>query len=133
MDLIPVSYVSEEDLQQFLQKNSHVDAEKLTEHGYLVKIGEEFHGCFVLDPLQEDIYWLRQLYMNQQKADRLPFLLDAILTLAARKRIKRVYVHSHQPVVDLLLEALQFHKEQENQYVDNPPGTKGKWWSYQVS
>lgn len=133
MELIPVHYVSEEELNHFLDKNDHVDPKKLAEHGYLVKIGETFEGCFVLDPLTEDVYWLRQLYINQKKADRLPFLLDAIVVLAKRKQMKMVYVHSHQPVVDLLLEALQFHKEQGNQFVDNPPRKKGRWWAYHVS
>jgi hypothetical protein len=133
MDLIPVNTVTVEELNRFLDKNDHVDGRSLVDHGYVVRIGEELEGCFVLAPLTDDVYWLRQLYINQKKADRLPFLIDAIVTLAEKKQLKRIYVHSHQPVVDLLLEALQFEKEKKNEYVDNPPKINGKWWAYNVS
>src|SRR5699024_3017997 len=132
MDLISVNSISEEELQRFLDKNSHVNGKNLMDYGYVVRIEEELEGCFILAPLTDEVYWLRQLYINQKKADHLPFLIDAIVKLAEQKQLKRIYVHSHQPVVDLLLEALQFHKEVKNEYVDNPSEIKGKWWAYNV-
>jgi len=133
MDIIPVNVVPEEELHEFLVKNKHVKKESLLDYGYVVKINQTIEGCFVLDPLEEDAYWLKQLYITQTEANRLPFLLETILTLAKQKQMKNVYVHSHQPVVDLLLEALQFYRKEEAVLVDNPPANKGHWWAYNVS
>jgi hypothetical protein len=63
----------------------------------------------------------------------LPFLIEGILTLAKEHEVKGVYVHSHQPTVDIILEALQFHPQKEHVLVDKYPVTHGNWWSYRVS
>lgn len=133
MDIIPVQLVSEEELQEFLAKNQNVNQENLFQNGYIVKINKSIEGCFVLDTVEEDVYWLKQLYITQTKANRLPVLIETILTLAKQQQAKCVYVYSHQPGVDVLLEALQFYPEKEQVIVDNPPQKKGNWWAYHVS
>lgn len=90
-------------------------------------------GCFVIDSIDEDIYWLKQLYVTKNAAASLPVLLESILALAKEKQAKQLFVHSHQPMVDVLLEALQFSPQKENAFVANQPDNKGNWWTYNVS
>ncbi|MED4475656.1 hypothetical protein [Oceanobacillus caeni] len=90
--------------------------------------------CFILDEMDEkDAYWLKQLYITRTEANKLPVLLESILTIAKSLKAKSVYVHSHQPVVDILLEALQFHPQKDASFVDKYPLKKGSWWTYNVS
>ncbi|WP_100009879.1 hypothetical protein [Lentibacillus sediminis] len=133
MNLIPAHRANEEELEQFLGKNSHLNKKPLLLKGYVVEIGEKIEGCFVLEEMESGIYWLKQLHITQTEANKLPVLLEAILQLAKKQQAKTVFVHSHQPVVDLLLEALQFHPQKENLYVDKYRAEEGSWWSYQVS
>ncbi|WP_067728504.1 GNAT family N-acetyltransferase [Oceanobacillus damuensis] len=124
------SYVQ---LEGFFRKNRNVDKQSVYHNGYVVEIKGEIEGCFILDQVENDNFWLKQLYITQSEAGRLPFLLEAILTLAKQRKAKSVYVHSHQPVVDILLEALQFHPQKEKMFEDKYPVTKGSWWAYNVS
>lgn len=133
MKLIPASGVSEVKINQFLEKNSSVVKDSLLQTGYVVEINEQIEGCFILETMEEGIYWLKQLYITQSEAGKLPVLLESILTLAKQQQAKRVYVHSHQPVVNILLEALQFHPQKENVFVDKYNVDKGSWWAYHVS
>lgn len=120
-------------LDEFLKNNEHIDRKSLAKQGYIAMKQEEIIGCFVLELVEDDLYWLKQLYVTKSAATILPVLLEAILVLAKEKYAKEVYVHSHQPMVDILLEALQFHPKQESIFADKHPRQKGTWWSYRVS
>lgn len=133
MHLIRAFETSNEQLEAFLEKNKGVDKDSLLKMGYVVEIAEKIEGCFILEAVEEDVYWLKQLYITKEHTPMLPVLLEAILTLAKKQQAISVYVHSHQPVVDLLLEALQFHPQKEKVFVDKPPINKGNWWTYSVS
>ena len=133
MELIPASHVSENQINQFLEKNTNVAKDSLLQLGYMVQIDDQMEGCFILEAMGEGIFWLKQLYITQAEAGKLPVLLEAILTLAKQQQAKRVYVHSHQPVVNILLEALQFHPQKEKMFVDKYNVDKGNWWAYHVS
>ncbi|WP_404455746.1 GNAT family N-acetyltransferase [Oceanobacillus kapialis] len=133
MKLIPAKQVDIKKLEGFLDKNESVNKASLVRSGYVVQIDDEVVGCFSLEMLEDGIYWLKQLYITQQHASKLPVLLEAILTLAKQQQAKSVYVHSHQPVVDILLEALQFHPQKEKMFVDKYTAEEGNWWLYHVS
>jgi len=120
-------------LEEFFSKNTNVDKNTVFQKGYVVEINHKIEGCFILERMEANNYWLKQLYITQSEAASLPFLLEAILTLAKQQNAKSVYVHSHQPVVDILLEALQFHPQKESVLVGNYPVGKGSWWAYDVS
>src|SRR5699024_3444587 len=95
---------------------------------------EEIIGCFELDLIEKDIYWLRQLYINQKRAAKLPMLLEYILVIAKEKKASSIYAHSEQPVTDLLLQSLQFSLQTEQiELKGRQPFSKGNWWTYQVS
>ncbi|GGH71162.1 hypothetical protein GCM10010978_06800 [Compostibacillus humi] len=134
MQIMRANEVPSGQLEEFLQQNETLDSEVLEEKGYIVSVKDHIAGCFVLDEMEkEDVYWLKQLYITKNEANKLPVLLEAILALAKAKQAKSVYVHSHQPIVDILLEAMQFHLQRENVFANPQPKTKGNWWYYQVS
>lgn len=133
MQLIRAFDTSEEQLEIFLKNNRNLDKERLLEKGYAVEIKGNIEGCFILEMMEERVYWLKQLYITKTNAAHLPVLLEAILTLAKQQQAKSVHVQSHQPVVDILLEALQFHPQKEKDFVDKHKINKGNWWSYSVS
>ncbi|RDW20534.1 hypothetical protein [Oceanobacillus chungangensis] len=133
MNIIPALQADETKLVMFFEQNDSLDSETLLKSGYVVEGDSEIEGCFALDLVEPDVYWLKQLYITKSAANKLPFLLEAILVMAKEKRAKSVYVHSHQPVVDILLDALQFNRQNNTSFVDNHPITKGNWWSYHVS
>ncbi|TFJ93372.1 GNAT family N-acetyltransferase [Lentibacillus salicampi] len=133
MELIAANHVTEEKLERFLESNKDVKRNILLEKGYVVELNATIEGCFVIDTVDQDHYWLKQLYVTKNAASSLPVLLESILTLAKEKQAKQLFVHSHQPMVDVLLEALQFYPQKENTFVTNYPNNKGNWWTYNVS
>lgn len=133
MHFIRAFEVSKKQLDAFLEKNKGVDKDSLLRTGYVVKIEDEIEGCFILDAMENNEFWLKRLYITKTHAAMLPVLLETILTLAKQQQATSVNVHSHQPVVDLLLEALQFHPQKEKNFVDKHPINKGNWWTYSVS
>ncbi|MGP4106170.1 GNAT family N-acetyltransferase [Virgibacillus sp. L01] len=133
MKLIAANQTSQEKLENFLKSNDNVEQDLLKKKGYVVEIEDNIQGCFILDSIEEGIYWLKQLYITKDYAKSLPVLLEAILAMAKEKQAKKVFVHSHQPMVDVLLEALQFYPQKENDLVDKSPIDKGSWWTYNVS
>ncbi len=133
MKLLLASDVTEERMDTFLATTDQVNKEDLVNGGYVVEIGEEIKGCFVLSTVEDGVFWLKQLYIAKESAQKLPVLLETIIVLAKTKEAKKVYVHSHQPVVDILLDALQFHPQKEALNVINPARKEGNWWAYEVS
>lgn len=133
MNLIQANRVSEEKLDHFLKNNQTVNGDSLLQMGYVVEVQEQIEGCFVLEAMDDYIYWLKQLYITKSEAAKLPVLLETILNLAKEQQAKTVYVHSHQPVVDIILESLQFHPQQEDIFVDKHESREGNWWFYSVS
>ena len=134
MQIIQANKASEEMLKDFFRRNDNLDRDSLVDKGFVVEINSKIEGCFILDEMDEkDTYWLKQLYITRTEANKLPVLLESILTIAKSLEAKSVYVHSHQPVVDILLEALQFHPQTDASFVDKYPLKKGSWWTYNVS
>lgn len=133
MDIFRADQVPVKELDHFLQANVDINEEILIQSGYVAKLNDTIIGCFVLDVLELDEYWLKQLYIVQSEATSLPILLESILVLAKEQHAKQVFVHSHQPLVDILLEALQFNPHKEQKVVDKKNKIAGKWWTYHVS
>ncbi|CDQ38288.1 MULTISPECIES: GNAT family N-acetyltransferase [Virgibacillus] len=133
MNLIPADKAEEGKIDKFLENNPNVKRQSLLCKGYVVELKGQIEGCFILEEMEEGTYWLKQLYITQSEAAILPVLLEAILMMAKQQHAQRVYVHSHQPVVDILLEALQFHPQKERVFVDKYDKSEGNWWLYHVS
>ncbi|WP_099159387.1 hypothetical protein [Virgibacillus ndiopensis] len=133
MKLISTSNAPKKQVEQFLTNNQDVNKKALMQNGYVVEVKEKIEGCFILEQEAEGVYWLKQLHVTKQAAPALPILLEAILALAKEHNARSVYVHSHQPMVDVLLEALQFHPQNQSAFVDKHPREHGNWWTYNVS
>lgn len=134
MDLILTRDVEQAKRESFFSLNEHLDQDSLLKSGYLVEEKGQIIGCFMIEPIEQDSYWLKQLYITQTKARLLPALLEATLTLAKRKRAKKVFVFSHQPMVDIILSALQFHEDHtRNNFIKDKQYRQGTWWTYDVS
>ncbi|MFC4558089.1 hypothetical protein ACFO3D_07685 [Virgibacillus kekensis] len=133
MKLIPANQASEEKLECFFQSNPEVKTDLLLQIGYIVELNDKIEGCFVLDSFDDEIYWLKQLYVTKNAAALLPVLVESVLALAKKQEAREVFVHSHQPMVDVLLESLQFYPQKDSVLVDKYPAKSGNWWSYQVS
>lgn len=133
MKLISTRHAPRKKVERFLINNQDVDKQTLMKNGYVVEVNSNIEGCFILEQESEGVYWLKQLHVTKQAAPALPVLLEAILALAKEQNARSVYVHSHQPMVDVLLEALQFHPQKQSAFVDKHPREHGNWWTYSVS
>lgn len=133
MDLVRANKVPIKQVEHFVETNAGLDLKSLLKSGYVMIVDEKIEGCFVLEQVDGGFYWLKQLYITKAKANTLPFLFESILVLAKEKQANGVYVHSHQPTVDIILEALQFHPQKKNAPVDKYLASQGNWWSYKVS
>lgn len=133
MRLFMASEVPEEKIDAFLSTTDQVDKESLMRSGYVVEMNDAIKACFVLATLEEDVYWLKQLYIAPEAAQNLPVLFETIIVLVKTKQAKKLYVHSHQPIVDILLGAMQFHPQKEALEIQSLNRKKGNWWAYEVS
>lgn len=133
MKIIAAYRMPSEQIESFLQLADQVEKASLLQHGYVLVIDEVIKGCFIWMPVEKDIYWLKQLYIVRDAAGNLPVLLETIVQMAREKQVEKLYVQSHQPVVDILLDALQFCPQQRGIQHETQQETEGKWWAYQVS
>jgi hypothetical protein len=133
MKVMPVSQAEYTKLEDYLERNEKIDARLLANKGYVVEIGGGIEASFVLEEIELNNFWLKQLYITQAHAAKLPVLLETILQIAKSKDAGAVYVHSHQPVVDILLEALKFKREEKEELFSLKPDVSGSWWGYHVS
>jgi len=133
MKVMAAEHAPIDKLEAFLQTTQEFNKDGLLQDGYVVEIEEEIKGCFVLATIEKDIYWLKQLYIAKEAAAHLPVLLETILQMSKGKQAKKIYVNSHQPVVDLLLEALQFNPQSKQELSMELGRKEGNWWAYQVS
>ncbi|WP_404455879.1 hypothetical protein LG329_08395 [Virgibacillus necropolis] len=133
MELILAKDVSNARLDQFLLNNQDVDKDLLTEKGYVVQMDEQIEGCFVLDVVENGVHWLKKLHVTKRAAHGLPVIIESILTIAKENQATCVYVHSQQPLVDILLESLQFRPQKDAVTVNIPVHNSGNWWAYEVS
>lgn len=120
--------------EAFFATNKHLNNDQFLKDGYLVEKDAQIIGCFMIERVTVDTYWLKQLYITQSAAELLPSLLEMVLMFAKQRQVKKIYVFSHQPTVDIILEALQFQEEHSHPIVVNSHNySSGKWWTYNVS
>ncbi|WP_430790177.1 hypothetical protein VBD025_05785 [Virgibacillus flavescens] len=133
MELILAKNASHARLDHFLANNQDVDKSLLIEKGYVVQFNEQIEGCFVLQEMEQGVHWLKKLHVTKQAAHSLPVIIEAILTIAKKNEATCVYVHSKQPLVDILLESLQFRPKNNENPANIPVCSNGNWWRYEVS
>src|SRR5699024_8118774 len=120
-------------LETFLANNEGIKKETLLGSGYVVEVNEKIIACFALEEISGSRLWLKQLYITKKEATILPLFIDTILTLAKVTQAKVVRVNSVQPMVDVILAALEFHEQKNEMLEQETELTNGKWWTYNVS
>lgn len=133
MNLIRAKYAPEAQVNQFIDQNKDINHMALLTDGYVIAVNDHLIGCFILEPLTKKVYWLKQLHIVNTEALKLPVLVEAILGVAKELQAQKVFVNSHQTMLDMLLETLQFYPQAHCELLDKYPVNVGKWWSYQVS
>lgn len=133
MELILAKDVSHGRLDPFLESNPDVDKFLLIDEGYVVLIDEQIEGCFIVNKMDNGIHWLKKLHVTKRAAQGLPVIIESILTIAKENQATCLYVHSQQPLVDILLESLQFRPQKDAATVNIPARENGNWWAYHVS
>ncbi|HLS36214.1 MAG TPA: hypothetical protein VK061_08250 [Bacillota bacterium] len=133
MILMKANEVDTNELTSFFENNEAIDKEAVKKEGYIVTNNNHIIGCFILKRIEQNNFWLKQLFITKAEANTLPTLLQLILQLAKAKAAHEVYVHSHQLMVDLLLQSLQFHPQERSELLKSLPRQKGIWWSYKIS
>ncbi len=132
MKVIAAHEASDEQLEKFMLHAQQIELKTLFKEGYVVIIDGKIQGCFILSTMEHNV-WLKQLYIMQRYARYLPVLIETIVQMSKKKQAKKLYVHSHQPAIDLLLDALQFHLQNELLATKQFKRKSGNWWAYDVS
>src|SRR5699024_11319367 len=100
MNLIPAKIASEENMAQFLKQNDDIDEAALRADGYVTEVDAQLVGCFILEPITEQTYLLKQLYMTHTELLKLPALIEAILVLLEDMHASKLFINSHQKMLD---------------------------------
>lgn len=133
MELVQVCEATEEKVKDFLKEHAQIGHKNLKTSGYFVKTNEQITGCFTLEPVENGIFWLKQLYIARSEAMRLPDLFRLILSLAEEKNAEKIVVRSHKLMLDLILESLHFELEEESPFPVEGDLPYNKWWSYRLT
>lgn len=133
MKLIRANAAPMEKVSSFLANNQQIEQQSLLKSGYIVEINDRITGCFNLEPINQEMFWLRQLYITQSAAIKLPVLVESILALATAQKAEFVYVKSHKLMLDLILESLLFEVQEKGPFEQSSDEDWGKWWVYEIS
>ncbi|WP_080872354.1 hypothetical protein [Oceanobacillus timonensis] len=133
MQIYQVKEAKIELMEEFIQKNEGLSGKKLTKDSYVVEINGKIEGCFNLYMVDDSTYWLKQLYLTKEHVQKLFVVFESVLVISRENNIKCVYVHNQSPVVDILLESLQFKRESDVTFKNINSEKTGNWWAYQVS
>lgn len=133
MKLMRANEVPEGLVNNFLENNPQVNKQSILQSGYVVEMNDNICGCFVLKHIKNGIYVLRQLFVTATSAINIPIFIESILQLAAQMKAREIFVHSHKLMIDIILEALQFHPQEDCSFLDKYTKNEGKWWSYAIS
>ncbi len=133
MKMVQARVADPKKVEHFLMNNEAINGEQLLEKGFVVEVDDAIKGCFVIEPVDQETYWLRQLYMNQEEVISLPLIIESIIQQAQARDVKKIYVNSHQQPVDDLLKSLQFYPQTAPAHVYEGIIKQGKWWVYAIN
>lgn len=66
--------VPKEKMNQFFSTTDQVNKDSLLKEGYVVEFAGEIKGCFELASVEDGVFWLKQLYIAQEEAQKLASL-----------------------------------------------------------
>lgn len=108
--------------RQFNDKTSYV----IEDHGRIIT-------WFQIDYINQVDMWLKKLFIVQTEALKLPTVLHTIIRFAYENDIARMYVHSKQPVTDLLLNSFSFTLQSDQHLQSFQAAEEGNWWYYSLA
>src|SRR5690625_5722011 len=91
MKIMAAEHATIDKIETFLDTTHEINKEGLLHDGYVVEIDEKIKGCFVLSIIEDDVYWLKQLYIAEEAAAHLHVLLESILQMSKGKQAKKLY------------------------------------------
>lgn len=130
MRVIRASELPKEKVSNFLENHQQINSDDMLQSGYVIEIQGQICGCFLLKHIEKGLYILRRFYITKTEALKIPIFIESIILLAKQKKATAIFVQSHKLMIDIILEALQFHPQGESDFLDKYTKNDGKWWSY---
>lgn len=75
-----------------MESVTSISKETLLKEGYVIIVDEEIKGCFTLLSLTEEVFWLKQLYIQPEIANNLLVLIETILLMIKKNESKKNYM-----------------------------------------
>lgn len=121
-------------LESFMKTATSLDKAHLVKEGYVIQTNDCIKGCFILTHVSDDDYWLKQLFIHPEITQNLPVLLETIILMTRELKGHKLYLFSHQILLDIILEALYFEETADlPKNLANIQKRSGKWWHYTVT
>ncbi|HEY4600790.1 MAG TPA: hypothetical protein VIG73_05875 [Cerasibacillus sp.] len=118
-------------LESFIKTATSLDKGHLIKEGYVIQTNDCIKGCFILTQVSDEDYWLKQLFIHPEMTRNLPILLETIIMMTRELNGRKLYIHSHQVLLDIILDALYFEKTRDiPSALENIQKQSGKWWHY---
>lgn len=99
---------------------------------YVIQDGETIISWFQLESIDEENVWLKKLFISQNEALKLPSVLHTIIEYAKSENAHTIFVHSKQPVTDLLLSSFSFSLQSPDTRFPFQEEREGNWWFYKL-
>lgn len=135
MELKKATAVNQDKLHSFFAHHEPLQTvHDINEHtSYVIEQDGSIISWFQIDYLNHDDLWLKKLFIVQSEALKLPDVLQTIVKFANRNKVTTIYVHSKQPVTDLLLSSFSFTLQPSQRLQPFQLAKRGNWWSYTFS
>lgn len=121
-------------LESFIKTATSLDKSHLIKEGYVIQSNDCIKGCFILTQVSDEDYWLKQLFIHPEMTRNLPVLLETIMLMTRELHGRKLYIHSHQVLLNIILEALYFRETDSiPQSLENIQKQSGTWWYCTIS
>src|SRR5690625_3988534 len=132
MKLKKATAVKESDLLTFIGEDKlRYQLHKLNDPmSYVIEEENNIISFFQMELVEYNDYWLKKLFITQRHALKLPTVLQTIIQFAEAQKIHTIFVHSKQPVTDLLLSSFSFVLQSDESLLPFQLEEEGKWWKY---
>lgn len=134
MKLIKASAVKESDLNTFIgQQQILYKTDSISEKtSYVIEDESTIISLFQMELVEGQNGWLKKLFITKNDALKLPAVLHTIIQFAKEQNIRTIYVHSKQPVTDLLLSSSSFTLQPLETLRPFQNEKQGNWWFYSI-
>jgi len=134
MKLFKATAISKDDLNSFIAQHEELAIPRNFNEktSYVIEENGSLISWFQLEFVAKNDVWLKKLFIIQNEALKLPTVLHAIINFANENNVLTLYVHSKQPVTDLLLSSFSFTLQTYEQLQPFQLMKEGRWWLYSL-